>query len=262
MQLTEQELKHITPGIYRTSFSFVNGVPGLRDAEFESADITRTLTDLVVSDQTQEGFSEAITGSEDVGEKGHFPKRTYFPSIDSFLDAWKRGYESGVSQFGTNPVYNKLGFELFYTNWHPGSEFFSFGDHEGIQHMGDRADLNPLLILGDNNGMNDQRGYLNLGVNDFRNLKVLVYRESDEEGWTIKDNEQDVDLSSSNPKQLRTDIRYYVWPGENEFPFHSPNSLKSAHNMWTAVGISPLEIYSSVEKFGFVFPTMGKKQAE
>ena len=252
MKLTAEELAHISPGIYRTKFSHINGVPGLRSVEPESRDISRLLIDLISQDLTRGGLSAVVTGEEKIDESGHWPQRTYFPSIEAFLDAWKRGYDTGVSQFGTNQVYNKLGFELFYVNWKPGSEFFSFGDHTGIEYMGNRADLNPIIILGDNNGMNDQSGYLNLGVNDFRTLKVLVYRELD--NGRVVENVGKIDLTPATPKHLRDDIHYYVWSGPDRFPFGSPNSLKSSHNMWTAVGISPLEIYSALEKLGFVFP--------
>src|SRR3989338_1709908 len=119
--------------------------------------------------------------------------------------------------------------------------------------MGDRPDLNPILILGDNNGMNDQEGYLNLGVNDFRTLKVFVYRDVEKNGFIARKKGKP-DLTLRTPKHLRDDLQYYVWPGEDRFPFNSPNNIKSLHNMWTAVGISPLEIYSAIEKLGFVFP--------
>ena len=55
-------------------------------------------------------------------------------------------------------------------------------------------------------------------------------------------------------KPLKDDLHYYVWPGPDRFPFKSPNNMKSLHNMWTAVGIDPLEIYQAVEDMGFVFP--------
>lgn len=254
MHLTKGEFG-ISPGIYRTGFSNVNGIPGLRPAEFESANIPQLLEKLIAEDQTQHGLSAIITGKEKQGEDGDWPQRTYFPSIEAFLDAWKRGYKTKVSQFGTNQYYNKLGFELFYVNWKPSSDFFSFGNHEGIKYMGDRPDLNPILILGDNNGMNDLTGYLNLGVNDFRTLKVLVYRELNEQGRAVR-NEGAIDLTPAAPKNLRDDLNYYAWAGEDKFPFNSPNSLKSYHHMWTAVGISPIEIYSAVEKLGFVFPAI------
>ena len=253
MLLTPQEQERFTPGIYRTSFSHVNGVPGLRDAEFESAEIDTILKKLRLEDMTNKGFSELITGNEKPIEKGDWPKRTYFPSIDSFLDAWKKGYETKISQFGTNQFYEQLGFELFYVNWKPGSDFHNIGDHKGVKYVRDRADLDPKMILGDNNGMNDQNGYLNLGVNDFRTQRALVYREFDKDGYKTK-NEGTIDLTPNNPKLLRGDIRYYVWTSHQEFPIKSPNSLKSAHNMWTTIGIDPKEIYAAIERMGFVFP--------
>lgn len=251
MLLTPQEQERFPVGIYRVNFNKVNGVPGVREAEFERSDISTILHTLIDEDMTRAGFSETITGEEDVGLNGHWPKRTYFADIEQFLDAWARGYETGISQFGTNQVYNKLGFEMFYVNWKPETDFYSFGDHAGITMMGRRADLDPVIIIGDNNGMNDQEGYLNLGVNDLRSQRVLVYRKTDANGFP---DEENVDLAPSHPKQLRSDIRYYVWPGEDRFPFRSPNSLKSDGKMWTSIGISPLDIYAAVEARGFVFP--------
>ncbi len=254
MILTPQEQESILPGVYRTSFNYTNGVPGIRPAESNSFNIPLELEELIKEDLTKKGHHEIITGKEKPSVRGDWSKRTYFPSIDSFLDGWKKGYETNVSQFGTNQVYNKLGFELFYVNWKPNSDFFAFGKHEGIQYIGDRADLNPILILADNNGMNDQRGYLNLGINDFRKLKVYVYRKTDDEGFRIRDKDK-IDLTGNSPKILRNDLLYYTDYHEvEEFPFDSPNSLKSAKNMWTAVGISPIDIYSAIEKLGFVFP--------
>lgn len=253
MHLTKSELEHMSPGIYRTNFNSTNGVPGLRPAEFESSNVPRVLEKLIAEDLTQRGLPARITGIEKTDERGYWPQRTYFPSIETFLEAWKRGYETSVSQFGTNQVYNKLGFELFYVNWKPGSPFFAIGDHEGIHVVGKRQDLNPILILGDNNGMNDQEGYLNLGVNDFRCLKVLVYRDEDEKGF-LRRKKGKPNLTVRTPKHLRDDLNYYVWPGPDRFPFQPPNSLKSLNNMWTAVGINPRDVYSAIERLGFVFP--------
>src|SRR3989338_3637715 len=104
MNLTEQELGHISSGIYRTYFSGINGVPDLRPAEFEYANIPQILERLIAEDQTQHGLSAVITGKEKADGRGYWPQRTYFPSIEPFLDAWKRGYEMGVSQFGVNQV--------------------------------------------------------------------------------------------------------------------------------------------------------------
>lgn len=256
MQLTQED--GIRSGIYRINLgNFVYGVPEIREPENKDWKIPNLLGKLAKEDKQFTSIPNR--------EKGHQPKRTYFSSINEFLDTWKKGYESGRSQFGTNPVYEKQGFELFYVNWKPGTEFFSFGDHEGIHYMGgERADLDPIIILGDNNGMNDQFGYLNLGVNDFRTQKVLVYREK-EHGYTDEPHLRDRRFKKTDvfrkkaltpeiTKPLRDDLHYYVWPGEDGFPFTSPNNLKSMHNMWTAVGIDPLEIYQKVEDMGFIFP--------
>lgn len=227
--LTQED--NIRPGIYRTSLSNVHGVPGIREPQFESHGVPVVLERLIKGDSIQ--------------------KRTYFQTVKDFLEAWHQGYTTGQSQFGTSSIEPK-GFELFYVNWKPDSPFSKIGEHEGIRMMGDRADLNPIMILGDNNGMNDQKGYLNLGVNDFRNQISLVYRPSwDEIG---EGRGEQVDLTSNTLKQFRNDLRYYVWNGQQKFPINSPNILKSLYNMWTAVGINPLEVYKEIENMGFVFP--------
>jgi hypothetical protein len=238
MKLSKEE--GIKPGIYRTIFSHMRGVPGIREPRFDES-IPHLLEELAEEDEL---FDPNFKLPEEGAKRGYWPKRTFFKSIKEFMDTWKKGYELGVSQFGTNRIYNKLGFELFYVNWKPGSEFFSFGDHEGISMVGSRADLNPIMILGDNNGMNDPSGYINLGVNDFRTQKVLVFRGEHEK----------IDLTSKIKKPLRDDFCYYGRSGPDRFPFRSPNNLKSFQNMWTAVGINPLEVYQEIENMGFVFP--------
>ena len=175
------EKYQIQPGIYRIKFGHINGVPNLREASYTGLNITEITQKLIKEDMCKKGLSNIITGNEPILETGVFPKRTYFSSIEDFLETWKRGYELNVSQFGYNNVYEKLGFELFYVNWDKTSEFFKFGKHKGIRYIGDRADLNPIIILADNNGMNDQNGFLNLGINDFRTEKVLVYRDDESE---------------------------------------------------------------------------------
>lgn len=272
MQLTEED--GIKPGIYRIDFSFVHGVPGIREPENEDCKIPKILERLIEEDKL---FTKGSLFDQD----GRFCKRTYFPTITNFLRVWKKGYETGTSQFGTSRVYEKLGFEMFYVNWKPGTDFFEIGKHKGVSQLGEtrmdgsklREDLEPIIIIADNNGMNDQYGYLNLGVNDFRTRKVLVFREEDlghtdeihlrdrrykQKLPTLESKERirfrPKALTLVTPKNLRDDVNYYVWGGSDKFPFHSPNNLKSLHNMWTAVGISPLEIYAAVEDMGFVFP--------
>lgn len=266
MQLTSED--GILPGIYRINLgNHVYGVPGIREPENEDWKISNLLAELFVED---EPFDPDFKLPEKDPGRGHWPKRTYFSGIEDFLDTWKRGYESERSQFGTNKYSNKHGFELFYVNWHPDTPFFKIGDHEGIHYMGgERADLRLPIILGDNNGMNDQYGYLNLGVNDFRTQKVLVFRERRfgyEDELHLRDKRfkpknrnqtqkfRKSALTREIPKPLRDDLHYYCWSGEDRFPFISPNNLKSLHNMWTAVGIDPSEIYKAVEDLGFVFP--------
>ncbi len=240
------EKNQIQPGIYRTKFAHIHGVPNLRESSYADLNITEITQELIKKDMCEKGLSNIVIGNEPIIETGVFPKRTYFSSIEDFLGTWRRGYELNISQFGYNSVYEKLGFELFYVNWDKTSEFFKFGNHKGIKYIGKRADLNPIIILADNNGMNDQNGFLNLGINDFRTEKVLVYRDDESE----KENE-----FKDSPKILRDDRLYYFpFDEKDKFPFESPNPLKSMSNNWTMIGISPLEVYFEVEKLGFVFP--------
>ena len=228
----------IEPGIYRfDTISHVWGVPGIRtDEDF---DLKKELNKLIEKEKTYTGIVDR--------DKGDFPRRLYFPTIEAFLETWKKGYEQGKPSFGTNIVYDKLGFELYYYNWDSQSDFFKIGDHTGIIQMGKRLDLDSIMILGDNNGMNDQRGYLNLGVNDFRRLKSYTFRD--------KKRGEKINLTSSEIKLLRNDISYYVFDVRDTFPFGTPNSLKSSGNMWAAIGINPHDVYAEVEKMGFVFPS-------
>lgn len=226
MELTQED--GITPGIYRTLFNTAHGVPGIREPRYESHKISTILERLRLIK----------------GECIRFQERAYFQTIEDFLETWSQGYIEG------SPL-EKKGFELFYVNWKRGSPFFKIGEHEGIRMMGDREDLKPIMILGDNNGMNDQDGYLNLGVNDFRNQTSLVYRLK--LNMMDGNREESIDLTSNNPKQLRTDLRYYLYDGQQKFPIDSPNPSKSRDNAWTAIGINPLRVYEEIENMGFIF---------
>jgi len=224
----------INSGIYRTAFSHVNGIPEIREVDDEYS--IRKICDKLIKED----------GIQDI------PTRTYFPTIDEFLEAWKTGYTENKSQWDRNPAYRKFGFEMFYINWKPSTEFFEIGNHKGIKNLRERMDLNPIMILADNNGMNDL-SYLNLGVSDFRTQKVLIFREQD----ISKRRSNAVDLTPNTKKLLieQDDNFSYYEPGENRgFPLTPPNTGKSYLNRWTAVGINPLSIYEAIENMGFVFP--------
>lgn len=250
MQLTQKELKIMKPGVYRADHLWNENVPGVIENNNVGNNIVRTLNEIIEDDLV------LFPSNDETPNHRRNNNRTYFPSAKSFLDSWMEGYEQGESQFGENKFYNYLGFELFYVNWHEGSDFFSFpehfGTHSGISSYGDKLD--PIMICSDINGMCDQSGYMNLGVNDFRDQRVLVYRAKGElDGQEPYESTPYSELLSKS-KQLRNDIQFYLYDGTERFPFDSANPGKSGGSKWHMVGISPLDIYSELEKKGFVFP--------
>jgi len=60
----------INSGIYRTAFSHVNGIPEIREVDDEYS--IRKICDKLIKED----------GIQDI------PTRTYFPTIDEFLEAW------------------------------------------------------------------------------------------------------------------------------------------------------------------------------
>ena len=255
MELSKRD-GNIKPGIYRRSlFSRMNGIPGILNAEYENQSVENILKNILKDDMVLQGYSKIVDGNEEISKNNYWPKRTFFKSIDDFLKTLIRGYKLGVSQFGHNQIENELGFELFYVNWKPDSEFYRIGSHEGLRG-GNNPFLinNSIIILGDNNGMNDKSGFLNFGVNDFRNEKVLVFKYVDDDGFREYDREEN--YFGPENKLLRDNLYYYSsgrCDGE-EFPFKSPNILKSTQNHWTLIGIPPHEVCAAVERIGFQFP--------
>ena len=250
MQLTEEELKNIKPGIYRTDHLWNENVPRIIKDNRVGNNIVETLTSIIEDD------SILFPSNDDTPIHRRNDNRTFFPSSKSFLDTWMDGYREGESQFGENKFYNNLGFELFYVNWHEGSDYFSIpesiGTHNGISIHGDSLDT--IMICSDINGMCDQSGYMNLGVNDFRNQKVLIYRAKGENDGQEPYQPTSYSELPDKTKQLRDDLNFYLWDGKERFPFNSANPGKSGGSKWHTIGISPLEIYAELEKKGFVFP--------
>lgn len=109
------------------------------------------------------------------------------------------------------------------------------------------------MIASDINRMNDQHGYMNVGINDFEHERVLVWRGVFEDDLS---NPIPYDLVWKFRKQLQDDLHFYCWDGKQTFPFESPNCLKSAgiHGDWTMVGFEPEELYDAFRKIDFIFP--------
>ena len=243
MELTPQELEHISPGIYRFSHRLV-GRPNLDDPDNDG--LIKTLTEV----KGQKG-----------PDNGRLPN--YVASPEEFLDLWMKGYGDFPDTAGQYPDQGHLaprskGFELFYVNWHPEDPHHRIGGREMTRAGGER--LEYMMIASDINGMNDQSGYMNVGVNDFDHERVLVWRgkkpdEVFEFGGPIPYNE----LPHIESKPMRDDISFYVFNHPDRFPFDSPNLLKSAggggaNGVWTMIGFKPEAVYSKLQDMGFVFP--------
>ena len=237
MQLTKQELGHISPGIYRTSH-LPYGSPNLKDPNNDG--LIKEL--------------KGLTTSADP-DKGKY--KDFYKSPDEFLDTWIKGYLDFPDTAGKFKDESHLlplakGFELFYVNWHPEDPHYRVGGRE-LVFNGSR--LEYIMLASDINGMNDQKGYMNVGVNDFENERILVWRGKDDKIRNIPYQE----LPNITKKTLRDDISFYVWDYPEEFPFHSPNLLKSYSaggykGTWIMIGFNPEDVYAKFKELGFVFP--------
>lgn len=232
MKLTEQEAQHIIPGIYRGSIWI--DPPDLKEPDND----------------------EFIRQARQLRQTSPDDCPDFHPTPHAFLSAWITGYRDfpdtreEVNDRGySNP--RVKGFELEYINWHPESRHYTIAGNEGLFAQGTR--FHRTLLASDINGMNDQRGYMNVGVNDLVNERVLVWRGV-----------YDGDISEPIPyrevwsaeKIFREDLHFYVWNGKENFPFISPNPLKArgVGGDWTMVGFEPEEVYDVFKKMGFVFP--------
>jgi len=237
MQLTERELKYISPGIYRFSHRMV-GPPNLDEPENDG--LIKILTELRAE-------VPDVSRGTNVG---------YIKSPEQFLDTWIKGYVDfpDTAEDWRDPGYvasRGKGFELFYVNWHPEDTHCRIGDEEMVWLDGSR--LRFMMLASDINGMNDQHEYMNVGINDFNNERVLVWRGRYENRIKIPYAE----LPKIAQKPLRDDLHFYVWDGPDRFPFDSPNLAKSSgwvNGVWTMIGFSPEAVYSKFQNLGFVFP--------
>ncbi len=235
-------LQSIESGIYRVGGLHTAAIPGETIERMQ-----RSLAEILNEKKERDSIINPRKA-----ENGFFPMRTFFRDAEEFLDTWIEGYREWETQFGENKSYNKMGFELHYVNWDKESNFYSIPkedspfNHEWIS----LNRLNPLLICADANELYDQRGYMNLWVNDFQSKQALVYR------WKREENKIPYSEVSRHDfeKELRNDISYYVWDEKEFFPFSSANPIKANKNVWHMIGISPLDIYQKLEDLNFKFP--------
>lgn len=230
MKLNEKELRVINPGIYRFSHA-MEGPPNLNDPHDELVKLLKRIrTTRIVQD---------------------YPD--FYPDPSQFLSAWMRGYRDfpDTSKLYLDRSYlspQVKGFELYYVNWHPSASHFKIAGRKGITPA---SRLKHTMLVSDINGMCDQRGYMNVGINDFTRRSVLVWRGEDEETHEPIPYEKLADMD----KRLRDDLHFYVWSGKENFPFDSPNLLKAAgvRGTWTIIGYEPEEVYSELQKLRFIF---------
>src|SRR3989344_6218088 len=228
MKLTPQEAEHMESGIYRGTI-WVEP-PNMRQPESDEfiAELKR------VRHSQMEGCPN------------------FYPTSDAFLEAWITGYRDFPDTAGAyedrsyiNP--RVKGFELDYINWHPGSRYFSIGGTDAL--FAEDTRFHRFMIASDINGMNDQYGYMNVGINDFENERALIWRGVLNDALSDKLPYQTV---WNMKKPLREDLHFYLWSGKENFPFESPNCLKSGgvDGQWTMIGIEPEEVYNAFVKRG------------
>ncbi|MBI2147771.1 hypothetical protein HYU19_04840 [Candidatus Woesearchaeota archaeon] len=231
MRLSTKELAVITPGIYRFSHIPV-GKPNTENPD---------------NDRLIRILRKRMDTSPDLAHPD------FYPTPADFLSTWMRGYVDFPDTSGKYPDTSHLnpeekGFELFYVNWDSRHPHFRIDAHDGISSAG-RVEYR--MLVSDINGMCDQRGYMNLGVNDLKKERVLVFRGLDAEDRPIPYAEL-----AGIDKLLRDNLHFYVWDGKQRFPFDSPNLLKSggARGTWTMVGFEPEAVYDALKNLEFHFP--------
>ena len=110
MKLTQEELKYIKPGIYRTWL-----------ASFNPPDLNNPKDDRLIKELEKLSTSADLT-------TGKF--KDFYASPEEFLDAWIQGYKkfpNTASKWEDKSYLNPRakGFELFYVNWHTDDQNFS-----------------------------------------------------------------------------------------------------------------------------------------
>jgi len=250
MRLNEEELKHIAPGVYR-------GLGRSLGPPFH------------INDKHDEGLVAALAKIRKSEWEAHGKKYpNYVSSPSEFLDMWIAGYKefpkTSDQYFDGGHLSPKdKGFELYYVNWREGHSHNVIARTNMVYEARELKRLQPVMLASDINGMNDQKGYMNVGINDFESKRVLVWRSNDESFYDRKNVPYDV-VVKINPKVMHDDIKFYVWDIPDHFPFESPNLLKSgrggANSHWTLVGFEPQEVYAKFQQMGFVFPPVRNKR--
>lgn len=252
MKLTPQELEFITPGIYRVSH-LPYQVPDVKNPNDEFLNRLNEVKARSISHPT-------LTGKT-------YP--CFVKTPDEFLELWYTSYNSfpGTAKEHHDPgflSYGAKGFELFYANWHEDQPYYVIGGREMVFKAGDFKRPQYVMLASDGNGMSDMRGHMNVGINDYVNERVLVWRGKYLAGrgpGGVGGIEKPIkyrDIQFAR-KLLHDDIHFYVWDGPDKFPFHSPNLLKAAgasggSGTWTLIGYEPQDVYAAFQKLGFVFP--------
>lgn len=221
----------IRPGIYRKEL--LGNFYGLYNELYDEQDLSREQREAIPAiDETP--IKERI---ERVATRFGLDNPYVFQPVERFFRTWSEGYDEGATP---------QGFELYYTNWIRGTPHFEVGRWTGIDFLG-RPD--SILIAVDHNRICDIRDRMALGVNDFDKERVLAYQEVPEFF------QQQAFGRLLKPRELQPDRNPYSFPSQSvDFPWDSVNVLKAHDSAWTAMHVTPAEIYDGLRDVGVIFP--------
>jgi len=228
----------IKPGVYRVKFEYnSSGTIGVRRHEEDLVSALNRIrkTDMCIELPRKWSYPEVIKKNDKIVE--NTLQRTFFKSIEEFIETWMRGYREGRSQFGYGAE-EKLGFvlEAFDLQGTRLEDNVTF--ENGIIHLLNPSS-SPSTILVDTNTSSTDTSRLELIVRDIPQERVLSYCREGE----------NTDLTYNNPPEKQLIVREEI-PSD----FRSIcRDLQQTH--FTLLGYNSDQVYRELEeKFGFKFP--------